>query len=93
MGIIDDIHSIKREKNALLLTHNYQHPEVQDTADNVGDSIELSQRAMQEKDAEILVFAAVDFIAESAASPNPDKKVLLPTLGSRGPMVQTLLVQ
>jgi quinolinate synthase len=93
MGLIEDIQSIKREKNALLLTHNYQRPEIQDIADYVGDSIELSRRAMQEKDAEILVFAAVDFMAESAAILNPGKKVLLPALGSRCPMAQMLLAE
>ena len=93
MGIVDDIQNLKREKNALLLTHNYQRPEIQDIADYVGDSIELSRRAMQEKDAEILVFAAVDFMAESAAILNPGKKVLLPALGSRCPMAQMLLAE
>jgi quinolinate synthase len=50
---------------------------VQDIADYVGDSIELSRKAMQEKDAEIIVFSAVDFMAQSAAILNPKKKVLL----------------
>jgi quinolinate synthase len=58
----------------------------------VGDSIELSRKAMNEKDAEIIVFSAVDFMAESAAILNPKKKVLLPTLGARCPMAQMLTV-
>jgi quinolinate synthase len=93
LGIVEEIQRIKRARNAILLTHNYQRPEIQDIADYVGDSIELSRRAMEERDAEILVFAAVDFMAESAAILNPDKKVLLPTLGSRCPMAQMLLVE
>jgi quinolinate synthase len=58
----------------------------------VGDSIELSRKAMEEKEAKIIVFAAVDFMAESAAILNPEKKVLLPSLGARCPMAQMLTV-
>ncbi|MCJ7712936.1 quinolinate synthase NadA, partial [Candidatus Bathyarchaeota archaeon] len=70
--------------------HNYQRSEIQDIADYIGDSIELSRKAMDEKDAELIVFAAVDFMAESAAILNPEKKVLLPSLGARCPMAQML---
>jgi quinolinate synthase len=59
----------------------------------VGDSIELSRKAMEEKEAEIIVFSAVDFMAESAAILNPDKKVLLPSAGARCPMAQMLTVE
>jgi quinolinate synthase len=90
--LVDEIRKLKREKNAIILAHNYQRPEVQDIADYVGDSIELSRKAMLEKNAEIIVFSAVDFMAESAAILNPDKKVLLPTLGARCPMAQMLTV-
>ncbi len=91
--LIDDILKLKREKDAIILAHNYQRSEVQEIADYVGDSIELSRRAMEEKTAKIILFAAVDFMAESAAILNPKKKVLLPHLGSRCPMAQMLLAE
>jgi quinolinate synthase len=84
------IKQLKKDKKAIVLAHNYQRPEIQDIADYVGDSIELSRKAMQEKDAELIVFCAVDFMAQSAAILNPEKKVLLPTLGARCPMAQML---
>jgi len=90
MTIADDVLRLKKEKKAVILAHNYQRPEVQDIADYVGDSIELSLRAKEERDARIIVFASVDFMAESAAVLNPEKKVLLPCLGSRCSMVQML---
>jgi quinolinate synthase len=92
MNLIDEIEKLKKEKRAVILAHNYQRAEVQDIADYVGDSIELSRKAMLEQDAEIIVFAAVDFMAESAAVLNPEKKVLLPSLGARCPMAQMLTV-
>jgi len=90
MSITDKIEQLKKEKKAIILAHNYQRPEVQDIADHIGDSIKLSIRANEEKDAKILVFAAVDFMAESAAILNPEKKVLLPSSGARCPMAQML---
>ena len=92
MTLVDKIVKLKRDKKAVVLAHNYQRPEIQDIADYVGDSIELSRKAMEEKEAEMIAFSAVDFMAESAAILNPDKKVLLPTLGARCPMAQMLTV-
>jgi len=90
MTLIDDIYRLKKQKKAIILAHTYQRAEVQDIADYVGDSIELSRKATEENDAEIIVFSAVDFMAESAAILNPEKRVLLPSVGARCPMAQML---
>jgi quinolinate synthase len=92
MALADKILKLKKEKKAVILAHNYQRSEIQEIADYVGDSIELSRKAVEEKNAEMIVFSAVDFMAESAAILNPDKKVLLPCLGARCPMAQMLTV-
>ncbi|MCJ7634804.1 quinolinate synthase NadA [Candidatus Bathyarchaeota archaeon] len=88
--LVKKIRRLKAEKKAIILAHNYQRSEVQDVADYVGDSIELSRKAMQEKDAQMIVFCAVDFMAESGAILNPEKKIVVPNPHAMCPMAQML---
>lgn len=79
--LIQKIEQLKREKNAIVLAHYYSNPDVQDIADFLGDSLELSRKAGT-TDASIIVFAGVHFMAETAALISPNKKVLVPALGA-----------
>lgn len=87
--IVEEIKKLKKEKNAIILGHCYQNPEIDEVADYVGDSLYLSQMAAK-TDAEVIVFAGVYFMAQTAKIISYDKKVLLPNANSGCPMADMI---
>ena len=88
-NLIDKIDELRKKRNAVILAHNYQLPEVQDIADFVGDSLELAQQAKL-SDAEVVVLCGVKFMAETAAITNPKKTILMPDDSAGCPMAEMI---
>jgi quinolinate synthase len=88
-GLEDKIKELKKRRNAVILAHNYQLPEVQDVADYRGDSLELSRIAAK-TEAEVIVFCGVHFMAETASILSPQKKVIVPDLEAGCPMANMI---
>ena len=88
-SIAQEIRALLKKRNAILLAHNYQRPEIQDIADMTGDSLELSIRAAK-TDADVIVFCGVRFMAETASIVSPDKTVLIPRMDAGCPMADMI---
>src|SRR6188474_3501997 len=88
-GLQDEIKRLARARNAVIIAHNYERPEVQDVADFVGDSLGLSREAAK-TEADVIVFCGVHFMAETAAILSPDKTVLLPDLAAGCSLASTI---
>ena len=92
MDLIKEINKLKKEKNAIILTHCYQNVEIDEVSDFVGDSLYLSKMASN-TNADIIVFAGVYFMAQSAKLLSPNKKVLLPEMNSGCAMADMIDVE
>ena len=85
-----EIIALKKDKNAIILAHNYQTGDIQEIADFIGDSLELCIKASEIEDTDLIVFCGVDFMAETAAILNPDKRIVLPDKNAGCPMAHML---
>lgn len=85
-----EIIELKKDKNAIILAHNYQIGEIQEIADFIGDSLELCIKASQIEDSDLVVFCGVDFMAETAAILNPNKRIVIPDKNAECPMAHML---